>query len=164
MKNSYEWYAVINDTERHITCEAENGTYMIAVDGTAAASEKMKSKGKLSREGIEIPFQVDGTECRFIIWNNLPDLSVDGMLMSCDKPYKEVRRQIAINTLSQCLSSALVGIVVLILVTVGFLTKKLTVYAYVPVLIPCAIFIARALVFFIKYKAFVKGAKAAPKE
>ncbi len=161
MRKNNEWYAVINNVERHVVCDADTkeNKYTITVDDQLVASGEMKPTSKLNREGMEVPFTVDGVECIYIIWNNLPDLSVDGVLMSCNRGYKEVRRQIAINMLSQCLSSALVGFVVLILVTVGFITKKLTVYAFVPVLFPCAIFLIRALSFYIRYKAFTKSIK-----
>ncbi|MBE6563584.1 MAG: hypothetical protein E7660_07590 [Ruminococcaceae bacterium] len=161
MRKNNEWYAVINDVERYVVCDVDTkeNKYTITVDDELITSGEMKPGKKLSREGMEVPFEIDGVECRFIIWNNLPDLAVNGILLSCDRDYKEVRRQIAINMLSQCLSSALVGFVVLVLVTVGFLTKKLSVYAFVPVLFPCAIFLIRALAFYIKYKAFVNAAK-----
>ncbi len=159
MRKYNEWYAVINDVERHVVCDIKDDEYTITVDEAPVCSGKMISKGKLNREGMEVPFEIDGVECRFIIWNNLPDLAVNGILLSCDRDYKEVRRQIAINMLSQCLSSALVGFVVLVLVTIGFLAKKLSVYAFVPVLFPCAIFLIRALAFYIKYKAFTNAIK-----
>ena len=161
MRKNNEWYPEINGVEKHVVCDIDpkENTYTITVDDELITSGDMKKSKKLSREGMEVPFEVDGVECRFIIWNNLPDLAVDGILLSCDKDYKEIRRQLAINMLSQCLSSALVGIVVLILVTIGFLAKKLTVYAFVPVLFPCAVFLIRALAFYIKYKAFTNAIK-----
>lgn len=164
MKRNNEWYPVINGTEHEITADNIKGSYVISVDGEIITEKDIPNNRVLNREGMEVPFEVDGVECRFIIWNHLPDLSVDGILMSCDKPYKEIRRQLAINMLSQCLSSALVGFLVLIIVTIGFIMKKLTVYTFVPVLIPCAIFLIRALSFYIKYKCFVNAGKVTKNE
>lgn len=77
MAKEYVW-----DVQSHrVCCVTANNKYQIFVDDEFLTTVYRKSFRVMMHDGLEEKISVCGKECLFLVWDETPDLVVDGVLL-----------------------------------------------------------------------------------
>lgn len=89
MAQEYVWNAEINGISYKVECVISNNRYILFVNDDNVATFYRK----MFRNSVDKPLQIGGQQCRFVVWNELPDLVVDGKLLTRNCDYQPTKRQ-----------------------------------------------------------------------
>lgn len=88
MAKEYKWKANIGGTDYEIECVISNNRYILYANGEYVTAVYRKLFQNL-RGGVNEPVTIGGQNCRFVLWNDHPDLEVSGKLLQAGVPYEE---------------------------------------------------------------------------
>lgn len=101
MAKEYAWDVTINGAPHRVTCTLPGNKYEIWVDDEDLTVVYRRSFRKMSR-GLEQELQIGGEKCLFLVWDERPDLVVDGVILRNGKNFfkeKEKRKKHMITAL-----------------------------------------------------------------
>lgn len=119
-KNEYRWHVKIDDEVYQVDCKVENNRYVIWVDEVELTKVYRKSFQDIS-DRIEEPLLLGGKLCTFVVMNGIPDLVVDGVMLS-GQDYKEMKNKTDKATATMAIVQmviAAVAIIAYIIMAVG---------------------------------------------
>ena len=86
MAKEYQWEVGIDGVCHHVSCTATGNKYEIWVDEEHLTVVYRRGFRAMSR-GLEQEFQIGGKSCLFLVWDERPDLVVDGILQRSGKDF-----------------------------------------------------------------------------
>lgn len=89
MAKEYEWNTQINGESYKIQCMISNNRYILFVNDDNVATFYRK----MFRNSVDKPLTIGGQQCRFVVWDEVPDLVVDGKLLTRDCDYQPTRQK-----------------------------------------------------------------------
>lgn len=81
MAKEYSWNVNVDGVAHRVDCIPTNNKYQIFVDEDFLTNVYRKSVRSMARDGLEEKISVCGKECLFLVWDETPDLVVDGVLL-----------------------------------------------------------------------------------
>ena len=81
MGKEYTWNVTVAGVTHRVSCVTANNKYQIFVDDDFLTNVYRKSVRAMAREGLEEGLDICGKECLFLVWDEKPDLVVDGVLL-----------------------------------------------------------------------------------
>ena len=79
-KREHTWNVIIDGVEHLIYCCFEGNRYVLYADDDHVANVYRKSV-RAMWQGLEEPVTICGKPCLFIVWDEKPDIVVNGMLV-----------------------------------------------------------------------------------
>ncbi len=73
------WHVRIHGHKHRVTCKIEMNKYVIFVDDHHLTNIYRDSMKKM-RMGFEQTLRICGQDCLFVVWDERPDLVVDGFI------------------------------------------------------------------------------------
>lgn len=89
MAKEYEWNAEIDGESYKIQCVISNNRYILYVNDDNVATFYRK----MFRNSIDKPLNIGTQQCRFVVWDEVPDLVVNGRLLTRDCDYQPTRNK-----------------------------------------------------------------------
>lgn len=86
MAKEYSWVVTADGLEHRVTCSLAGNRYQIWVDDEDLTTVYLQT-GKKARYGLEQKLQIGGKTCLFVVWDQRPDLVVDGKMVQSGKDY-----------------------------------------------------------------------------
>jgi uncharacterized protein YacL (UPF0231 family) len=86
MKKEYTWDVTIDGENHRVSCNLAGNKYQIWVDDEELTVVYRQSHRQM-RNGLEREFSIGGKKCLFVVWDEKPDLVVEGMLLKSGKDY-----------------------------------------------------------------------------
>lgn len=87
MAKEYGWNVSVDGVAHRVDCIPTNNKYQIFVDEDFLTNVYRKSARSMVRDGLEEKISVCGKECLFLVWDETPDLVVDGVLLGRGSDY-----------------------------------------------------------------------------
>ncbi len=84
MGKEYTWTLTVGESEKEISCEASGNKYFLYAGDAFIGTYYKNTSGDLDEE-----VELYGVPCRFVSFNDKPDLVVDGIMLSSGKAYEE---------------------------------------------------------------------------
>lgn len=81
MAKEHIWNVSVGGMSHRVSCTLANNHYQIFVDDDFLTNVYRKSFRAMARDGLEETISVCGKECLFLVWDETPDLVVDGILL-----------------------------------------------------------------------------------
>ena len=81
MAKEYSWNVNVDGVAHHVDCIPTNNKYQMFVDEDFLTNVYRKSVRAMALDGLEEKISVCGKECLFLVWDETPDLVVDGALL-----------------------------------------------------------------------------------
>ncbi len=84
MGKEYTWKLTVGESEKEVSCEASGNKYFLYAGDAFVDTYYKNTSGDLDEEVV-----LYGVPCRFVSFNDKPDLVVDGVMLSSGKSYEE---------------------------------------------------------------------------
>ena len=78
MAKEHVWHVSIGGKNHRVDCVLKGNKYVLYVDDEFLTNVYRKSFGP---DDVEVPVTICGKRCSFIVWDQKPDLVVDGILL-----------------------------------------------------------------------------------
>ncbi len=92
MKKEFEWELSLDGETHRACCVCSDTRYVIYLDDDHVTNIYRLSGGAMSR-GLEAPVELLGKPCLFTVWDETPDLVVDGIMVARGVSYEEAKAQ-----------------------------------------------------------------------
>ena len=119
MSNQFTWNVTINDAAHKVSCVVNGNRYEIWVDDEELTIVYRSSFRKM-RRGLERQIQIDGQKCLFLVWDDRPDLVVNGILQRSGKDFMKEKQRRKKNMIITCWCMFGFGLAILGFVAVSF--------------------------------------------
>ncbi len=86
------WNVKIHGHKHRVVCKPEINRYIFYVDDNHLTNV-YRDELKGHHYGAEKTIRICGQDCQFVLWNEYPDLVVDGMLQGRGAPYQEAKQK-----------------------------------------------------------------------
>lgn len=133
MAKEYKWMLPVGDAEKEISCEVDGNKYHLYI-GDAFVKTYYKATTGETDEAVELC----GVPCRFVAFNEKPDIVVDGKLLSNGKSYEEARNKRSKFNKSFAISELAVGIFSLAAFVIWMIVKNTFSTHFVFLILPLA--------------------------
>ncbi len=84
MGKEYTWKLTVGESEKEVSCEASGNKYFLYAGDAFVDTYYKNTSGDLDEEVV-----LYGVPCRFVSFNDKPDLVLDGVMLSSGKSYEE---------------------------------------------------------------------------
>ncbi len=91
MSEKLQWDAVVNGETYLVECITMKTLFEIYVDGELAM--KVSRKMKNDDEDSEYDLRIGGKRCQFVLYDGVPDLCVDGILLGVEREMARKERR-----------------------------------------------------------------------
>lgn len=101
MSKELKWNVTVDGCDHCVSCRATGNKYEIWVDDSDLTVVYRPSFRRMGR-GLEHELKIGGKSCLFLVWDERPDLVVDGVLQYSGKDYlkeKAKRKRVMVRTL-----------------------------------------------------------------
>ena len=92
MAKEYSWDVNINGEIHRVFCERSTNKYILYVDDTFLINVYREFVRK-TQFGLETEVEICGKKCLFIVWDETPDLVVDGVMQGMNTDYEQAREK-----------------------------------------------------------------------
>lgn len=92
MQREYTWEVTIDGAMRRIYCRFEGNRYVLYADEDHVANIYRKSVHTMW-QGMEESVNICGKECLFVVWDERPDIVVDGRLVGRGIDYQKALKK-----------------------------------------------------------------------
>lgn len=84
MTKGYAWDLTADGATHSVECVLMGNKYVLFVDDIFLTNVYRKSIGV---GDLQVPVSICGKECLFVVWDEQPDLAVDGMMLGSNRDY-----------------------------------------------------------------------------
>ena len=121
MSKEYIWKLPVGDTEKEITCEMDGNKYFIYVGDAFVTTFYKTSTGDIDK-----PITLCGVPCRFVAFNDSPDLLVEGsdVLLGSGKSYSQRKTERKKSNRIFALAEIIIGLFALASFIILAITKN----------------------------------------
>lgn len=92
MKREYHWEVPVDGTIHRVTCTPTGNRYIIWVDDEESTVVYRLSSRKM-RDGLEKKLDICGKECLLVVWDERPNLVVDGQMLGSGKNFQQEKEK-----------------------------------------------------------------------
>ena len=92
MKREFIWKVTLHGEAHEVYCRFAGDRYILYTDGVYTA-EIMRKSTSTMWNGMEEPVTVLGQDCLFVVWDEKPDLVVDGRLIGRNRSYEKSKKR-----------------------------------------------------------------------
>ncbi len=105
MGKEYTWKLAVGETEKEISCEASGNKYFLYAGDTFVDTLYKNASGDVDEEVV-----LYGVTCRFVSFNDKPDIVVDGVMLSSGKAYEAEKAARTKNNKAFAVSEIVIGV------------------------------------------------------
>lgn len=91
MENHLKWKVTVDGKSYAVECVTMKTLYEIYVDGELAIRAPRQMKN--TSESSEYDLRIGGKRCQFVVYDGIPDLCVDGILMGAQRQLEHQERR-----------------------------------------------------------------------
>lgn len=92
MAKEFNWDVSINGEDHRVCCVLSNNKYILYVDDEYLTNVYRKSVWEMQL-GLEAEVEICGKKCLFIVWDEKPDLVIDGVMQGKNTDYLQAREK-----------------------------------------------------------------------
>lgn len=92
MAKEYSWQISIDGESHQVCCERVNNKYILYLDDEHLTNVYREFSRKM-HFGLETEIEVCGKKCLFVVWDEKPDLVVDGVMQRKKLGYEQAREE-----------------------------------------------------------------------
>lgn len=92
MAKEYNWEISIDDVPHKICCVPSGNKYILYVDDEFLTNVYRESVRKM-QFGLETEVEICGKKCLLIVWDEMPDLVIDGVMQGKNTDYLQAREK-----------------------------------------------------------------------
>jgi hypothetical protein len=92
MKREFIWKVTLHGVPHEVYCRFAGDRYILYADGVYTA-EIMRQSTSTMWYGMEEPVTLFGEQCLFVVWDEKPDLVIDGRLIGRKHNYEKSKKR-----------------------------------------------------------------------
>lgn len=127
MAKEYRWEIMVDGKNATVVCVLQGNKYRLFLNDDHI-SDIYRLPPKKMHYGLVEDIRIGNERCRFVVWEEIPDLVVDGKLVSRGVDFETARENRRRNMENMYTATAVFGVVALfaafLFVTLGFLTME----------------------------------------
>ena len=92
MKREFQWKVTLDGVPHRVYCRFAGDRYVLYADGVYE-TEILRKSAHTMWDGMEQPVTLFGKECIFVVWDEKPDVVIDGRLIGRKRNYVKAQKR-----------------------------------------------------------------------